>query len=90
MRTTLLLAAMAFALPGLADEALIEEGAALYDDFCANCHGADVDGLQNYQGSLEEFRRRLEGETEDMPDFTDYFEPEEVEAMHAFLMDAIG
>ena len=89
MRLTLLLALAALALPTFADDNLVEEGGELYAEFCARCHGDDVDGLQNYAGSLEDLRLRLEGETEDMPDFTDYFEPEEIEAMHAFLMDAI-
>ena len=90
MRVTLLIVAAALASPALADEALIEEGAELYADFCSTCHGYDVDGLQTYKGDLDDFRLRLEGETEDMPDFTDTFEPEEIEAMHAFVMDAIG
>lgn len=89
MRLALLTALTMTALPAFADDELIEEGGELYAESCARCHGDDLDGLLNYRGSLEELRLRLEGETEDMPDFTDYFEPEEIEALHAFLMDAI-
>ena len=70
-----------------ADDELIATGAELYADFCSECHGDDVDGLQDFSDDLDAFTRRLEGETEDMRDFTDVFDPDEILAMHRFLED---
>ena len=82
-RVMMLLAA-AVTVPALADD-LADAGADLYAEFCATCHGDDADGLQNFSDSAGDFVARLEGETDDMPDFTDFFDPEEVDAMYHFL-----
>lgn len=66
----------------------IELGAELYADFCAGCHGDDLAGVQNFSDDLARFTERLEGVTEDMPDFAGTFEPDEIAAMHAFLAAA--
>ena len=68
-------------------EALGEE---LFTEYCARCHGADASGLAGYQGSVDEFNERLEGVTENMPDFAGFFEADEIESMHAFLMATVG
>jgi len=84
IRFTLAAALLIVYLPTHADE-LAEAGAELYADFCANCHGDDAEGVQPFDDSADDFIARLEGETDDMPDFTDFFEPEEVEAIYRFL-----
>ncbi|MEE4185366.1 MAG: cytochrome c [Gammaproteobacteria bacterium] len=60
-------------------------GAELYYDYCARCHGENREGVQNFSDDLQRFSERLEGITEDMPDFAGFFEPEEVAALYAFL-----
>lgn len=70
---------------GSAAEPDIELGAELYTDFCAGCHGDDLAGVQNFSDDLSAFTDRLEGITEDMPDFAGTFETDEIAAMHAFL-----
>ena len=73
-----------------ADPAQIETGAELYDENCAGCHGDDVDGLQNFSYDLAGFSDLLEDLTPGMPDFADYFDDDEIAALHAFLADTIG
>ncbi len=68
----------------------VQLGEELFQESCARCHGDDAAGLTGYQGSLEQFTERLEGITENMPDFAGYFEPEEVEALHQYLMVTLG
>lgn len=78
------LAGVAFAEEHAAAEQ-VEFGAELYAEFCSDCHGDDVAGLEGFADSAAEFAARLEGETENMPDFTDFFSAEEVSAMYGFL-----
>jgi mono/diheme cytochrome c family protein len=70
-----------------ANPELIELGAEVYADYCQGCHGEDKDGLRNYNGSLENLRARLEGVTENMPDFAGFFDEEEIIALQAYLTD---
>jgi mono/diheme cytochrome c family protein len=72
-------------LAGAASAADVQLGAELYYDFCARCHGDDREGVQNFSDDLQRFTERLEGVTEDMPDFAGTFEPEEIAALYAFL-----
>ena len=65
-----------------------DEGKELYDQYCASCHGADKDGVQNYTGDLENFTARLNGETQNMSDFTDFFDDDEIVALHEYLMQS--
>ena len=57
---------------------------------CANCHGDDVDGLQNFADSKDEFLARLEGETDDMPDFSKRFSWELLPNPSANCLPAVG
>ena len=68
-----------------ADEARIAAGAELYAEFCETCHGENKTGIPEYTEDLETFTEMLNGETEEMPDFTDFFEDDEISAMHAYL-----
>ena len=63
-----------------------EEGKELYDQYCSNCHGLDKEGLQSYTGDLEAFTARLNGLTENMSDFTDFFDDDEIVALYDYLM----
>lgn len=65
-----------------------ELGAELYGEFCANCHGANAAGLSTFNDDLDMFNERLEGITENMPDFAGVFEEEEIAALYAFLEQA--
>jgi len=84
------LAVTAFALLLLGGGAAVAEpdvelGADLYYDFCGRCHGDDREGLRNYRDDLAGLSARLEGATENMPDFGGTFETEEIAALHAYL-----
>jgi len=83
----LLLSSAALAEGGDGD---IESGAGLYDEFCSECHGSDVDGLSQFADTFPEFVSRLEGETDNMPDFTDFFDPDEVSDMFSFLQAVVS
>ena len=67
------------------DSDLAAEGRELYDEFCQNCHGPDRAGLEVFGGDVAALTERLEGLTEEMPDFTGFFEEEEIAALHAYL-----
>jgi mono/diheme cytochrome c family protein len=69
----------------IADDPAFELGQKLYADFCTSCHGADKDGLNQFSDDKTTFTERLEGMTENMPDFADVFEANEVDAMYAYL-----
>ena len=89
MRGSWMVVMLLVCAPVAADE-LAAEGAELYAEFCASCHGDDAEGVQPFADSAEGFVARLEGETDNMPDFTDFFDPEEVEAMYHFLTTTTG
>jgi mono/diheme cytochrome c family protein len=68
-----------------ANESQLATGEALYSEFCVNCHGADKSGLDDYTDDLAALTDRLEGITEEMPDFAGFFEADEIAAIHAYL-----
>jgi mono/diheme cytochrome c family protein len=63
-----------------------DEGQELYDQYCSNCHGPDKEGLQIYTGDLEAFTARLNGVTENMSDFTDFFDDDEIVVLYEYVM----
>jgi mono/diheme cytochrome c family protein len=69
----------------MADEAQIAEGQELYTEFCESCHGKNKSGLSEFNGDLAVLTDRLEGNTEEMPDFAGFFEEDEITAMYAYL-----
>ena len=73
------------AAPASADDAAIDAGAELYAEFCANCDGENKTGLTEFKDDPATFTDRLEGMTEEMPDFAGFFDPEEIDAMYAYL-----
>ncbi|MGI9290416.1 MAG: c-type cytochrome [Gammaproteobacteria bacterium] len=79
----LLVSAVTFANP-----VDLELGQEVYESFCQGCHGSDKSGLEGYAGSMEDFRARLDGATDDMPDFAGYFEEDEILSMYEYLMDS--
>ncbi len=82
-KTIIVLAALSAVIStARADEA----GRDLYDEFCQRCHGDDKEGVANYKGDLADFIDRLNGNTQNMPDFTDFFDDDEVVALHEYLM----
>ncbi len=62
-----------------------ELGLELYEEFCAGCHGADAAGLSAFSDDLGTFGERMEGITENMPDFAGVFEEDEIAALFAYL-----
>ena len=60
-------------------------GEELYGDYCANCHGDNASNVPAYPDNLAEFTERLEGVTENMPDFSGFFDEEEIAALYAYL-----
>jgi mono/diheme cytochrome c family protein len=77
------------AVPVFADDAQVdaqvEEGAELYAESCASCHGDNKSGLAEFKDDQATFNDRLEGVTQEMPDFAGFFEQEEVDAMYVYL-----
>ena len=69
----------------VADESQFEVGEELYTEFCQGCHGANKTGLSEYSGDLAALTERLEGVTEEMPDFAGFFDADEVLALHIYL-----
>ena len=69
----------------LANDAQIEAGEQLYEEFCESCHGANKSGLSEYSGDLAGLTDRLEGVTEEMPDFGGVFEVDEIAGLQAYL-----
>jgi mono/diheme cytochrome c family protein len=65
-------------------------GAELFGEYCAGCHGVDKSGLADYRGELYAFTERMEGVTENMPDFAGMFEADEIAALHAYLTATNG
>ena len=72
--------------PVFADDAEVQAGAELFADYCSNCHGDDRDGIAEFTDDVDTFNDRLAGITEEMPDFTDFFEEDEIAAMYAYLV----
>lgn len=67
------------------DDTQIEMGAELYAEFCANCHGDNKSGLSEFKDDAATFNDRLEGMTQEMPDFAGFFDQEEIDAMYAYF-----
>ena len=63
----------------------ISVGGDLYDDFCERCHEDPAIGLADFQGSKEDLVERLEGMTEEMPDFWGLFTDDEIVAIYAYI-----
>jgi mono/diheme cytochrome c family protein len=87
-------AAFLFLLPAhvaLADtDDKIQRGSELYAEFCQGCHGPDHSEFDQFSGDFDDFRRVLEGETEEMPDFFGVFSDAEVMSLYAFLSSSRG
>ena len=66
----------------------ISVGRDLFDDFCERCHEDPAIGLADFQGSKEDLVERLEGMTEEMPDFWGMFTDDEIEAIYAYIRAA--
>ncbi len=77
----LLLAATAAAATDT-DEA--SRGAAVYANYCQNCHGEGARGLAAFEGDLATFRERLAG-TAGMPDMSRVLQEQEVAEVFAYL-----
>ena len=84
----LVLLSASFSTTAQAEDGDAELGLELYDEFCAGCHGADAGGLSAFSDDLSTFGERLEGITENMPDFAGVFEEEEIAALFAYLDQA--
>jgi mono/diheme cytochrome c family protein len=69
----------------VADDGQVAAGAELYSEFCQNCHGPDKSGLKAYSGDIDAFTERLDGLTDEMPDFADFFEEDEIVQLYAYL-----
>ncbi len=63
----------------------ISEGGDLYNEFCERCHEDPAVGLADFEGSREDLVERLEGMTEEMPDFWGLFTPDEITALYAYI-----
>jgi mono/diheme cytochrome c family protein len=61
-------------------------GKQLFGEYCAGCHGADKSGLPDYGGTLAAFTARMEGVTENMPDFAGFFDEDEIAALYTYLI----
>jgi len=74
----------------MAQQEQVESGADLYVEYCMNCHGGNKSGLAEFNLDLQSFTDRLEGMTEEMPDFAGFFEEDEIIALYAYLSDTEG
>ncbi len=83
---TLLLATAAAAATD-ADE--VSRGAAVYGDYCQNCHGEGARGLAAFEGDLATFRERLAG-TANMPDMSGVLQEQEAAEIFAYLRSTQG
>ncbi len=63
----------------------ISVGGDLYNEFCERCHEDPAAGLADFEGSREDLVERLEGMTEEMPDFWGLFTPDEITALYAYI-----
>jgi cytochrome c551 len=65
------------------------DGATLYSQNCAGCHGADGSGgaapAVADEDDAEEIRRRIERGGEGMPGFSDQMQPGEIEALARYV-----
>ncbi len=66
----------------------ISEGGDLYNEFCERCHEDPGIGLAAFEGSRDDLVERLEGMTEEMPDFWGLFTPDEITALYAYIQNS--
>ena len=66
----------------------ISEGGDLYNEFCERCHEDPGVGLAAFEGSREDLVERLEGMTEEMPDFWGLFTPDEITSLYAYIQNS--
>ncbi len=66
----------------------ISEGGDLYNEFCERCHEDPALGMADFEGSREDLVERLEGMTEEMPDFWGLFTPDEITALYAYIQNS--
>lgn len=88
MTYKILLPAVLLVFPWAGGSALADEaarGEAVYGNYCINCHGDVVDGLEAFQGDMAAFRNAL-AVTENMPDFSGMITDEEARELFAYLM----
>ncbi len=62
----------------------VSRGAAVYGNYCQNCHGEGARGLAAFEGDLATFRERLAG-TANMPDMSRVLQEQEVADVFAYL-----
>ena len=78
----------ALANSGEASAEQIELGGDLYKQYCDRCHEAPATGLAAFQGSLQDLTERLEGITDEMPDFWGVFSDDEIAALYAYMQSS--
>jgi cytochrome c5 len=66
----------------------ISEGGDLYNEFCERCHEDPAAGMAGFEGSREDLVERLEGMTEEMPDFWGLFTDDEITAIYAYIQNS--
>ncbi len=66
----------------------ISEGGDLYNEFCERCHEDPALGMADFEGSREDLVERLEGMTEEMPDFWGLFSDDEITALYAYIQNS--
>ena len=66
----------------------ISEGGDLYNEFCERCHEDPALGMADFEGSREDLVERLEGMTEEMPDFCGLFSDDEITALYAYIQNS--
>ena len=66
----------------------ISEGGDLYNEFCERCHEDPGIGLAAFEGTRDDLVERLEGMTEEMPDFWGLFTPDEITALYAYIQNS--
>ena len=79
------IALVSVAPTSFANDSELQLGSELFDEFCSGCHGANADGLSQFSDTLETFNERLEGITENMPDFAGVFEEDEITALFTYI-----
>jgi cytochrome c5 len=66
----------------------ISEGGDLYNEFCERCHEDPALGMADFEGSREDLVERLEGMTEEMPDFWGLFSADEITSLYAYIQNS--
>ncbi len=66
----------------------ISEGRDLYNESCERCHEDPGIGLAAFEGSRDDLVERLEGMTEEMPDFWGFFSEDEITSLYAYIQSS--